>query len=146
MLSNTDLYCIFLTSRAMSLFHTAVLHNHFFPGNWNYKFESKSWFDSVPKCKKKKRRSWVPTTSNNQNLSWNHIFQMTFFRNAVTNIFHSMNKQKERFCSDVEVLNNEFSIMQHFSDNQSKEIHRLIEKWIWIVSSLNAKPHWGRML
>lgn len=53
---------------------------------------------------------------------------MAFFRNAVTNIFHSMNKQKERFCSDVEVLNNEFSIMQHFSDNQSKEIHRLIEK------------------
>lgn len=53
---------------------------------------------------------------------------MTFFRNAVTNIFHSMNEQKERFCSDVEVLNNEFSIMQHFSDNQSKELHRLIEK------------------
>lgn len=55
MLSNTDMYYIFLI-RAMSSFHTVILHSHFFPSNWSNKFETK-YFIWAQKSNQEKFRS-----------------------------------------------------------------------------------------
>lgn len=144
MLSNTDLHYIFLINRAMSLYHIGILHSLFFlqigPTNLqpNLLFGHRN---QIKKSSGAKHRRYPVTWVHQEirSFRWHPSEILT-----LTPLIASISKrrcfvQRWKFT----LLNNEFSIMQHFWDHYNKAPHNLMEKWIEIVASLNAKPLWG---